>query len=350
MGRGARRKLPPALPKVERVELKSTHLGLRFIAFVLCLALGLSALGFGIYSLLTTEPGRARIEATTNEAYVAGDFVFDYLLGEGATAQRKALTTLYTQQCLDLGRLFDNTQTYEECPNNLCYINTHPGEAVQVDPRLYGAFERLEKADDRTIYLGVLEAYCLNLYFDRGTDPFAEPETKDTLEQLTEFAQTGAELELLGENTVRLEVSPEYAELAGELGLDCYLGFGWLQSAFILDYMAEELSSRGYTQGIISSRDGYTRSLGGDVGPVQRSLYRWDGERAVETGRQEMDTPVNAAAINGFPLDGDEGQAYVNQLALLGGRAAGVTETVLEYSGTQSCVDLALKVKARVLE
>ena len=107
MGRGARRKLPPALPKVERVELKSTHLGLRFIAFVLCLALGLSALGFGIYSLLTTEPGWARIEATTNEAYVAGDFVFDYLLGEGATAQRKALTTLYTQQCLELGRLFE---------------------------------------------------------------------------------------------------------------------------------------------------------------------------------------------------------------------------------------------------
>ena len=149
---------------------------------------------------------------------------------------------------------------------------------------------------------------------------------------------------------MRLEVSPEYAELAGELGLDCYLGFGWLQSAFILDYMAEELSSRGYTQGIISSRDGYTRSLGGDVGPVQRSLYQCDGQRAVETGRQEMDTPVNAAAINGFPLDGDEGQAYVNQLALLGGRAAELTETVLEYSGTQSCVDLALKVKARVLE
>ena len=40
----------------------------------------------------------------------------------------------------------------------------------------------------------------------------------------------------------------------------------------------------------------------------------------------------------------------MNQLALLGGRAAELTETVLEYSGTQSCVDLALKVKARVLE
>lgn len=105
-----RRKLPPALPKVERVELSGKHIGLRFIAFALCLILGLGALGFGIYSLLSSDPGWARIEATTEEAYVAGDFVFDYLLTEGATAQRKTLSTLYTQQCLELGRLFDATQ------------------------------------------------------------------------------------------------------------------------------------------------------------------------------------------------------------------------------------------------
>lgn len=344
-----RRKLPPALPKVERVELSGKHIGLRFIAFALCLILGLGALGFGIYSLLSSDPGWARIEATTEEAYVAGDFVFDYLLTEGATAQRKTLSTLYTQQCLELGRLFDATQAYEECPNNLYYINSHPGEDVKVDPRLYKAFQRLEEAGDRTVYLGVLEAYCLNLYYDSGAeeDPFEREQ--ELLKQLSEFAESGVQLRLLGNDSVRLEVSEEYAALAGELGLDSYLDFGWLRSAFILDYIGEELSSRGYTNGLISSRDGYTRSLGGDVGPVQRSLYRWDGERAVETGRQELDTPVNAAAINGFPLDGDDGQAFVNQRALLldGGT---VNETVIRFSDTEDCVSLALKVKAQVTE
>lgn len=350
MGRTARQKRPPALPKVERVELKGTHMGLRFTAFVLCLTLGLGALGFGIYSLLSPEPGWARIEATTDQAYVAGDFVFDYLLEEGGAAQRKALTTLYTQQCLDMGRLFDATQAYEECPNNLYFINSHPGEDVQVDPRLYKAFQRLEEAGDRTVYLGVLEAYCLNLYYDSGAeaDPFERPDTEGLLRQLGEFAQSGVRLRLLGGNMVRLEVTAEYAALAGELGLDCYLDFGWLRSAFILDYIGEELSSRGYTNGLISSRDGYTRSLGGDVGPVQRSLYRWDGERAVETGRQEMDTPVNAAAINGFPLEGDDGQAYINQRAILDGGT--VNETVIRFSDTEDCVSLALKVKAQVSE
>ena len=355
MGRSARGKRPPALPKVERVELSGKHMGLRFTAFALCLTLGLCALGFGIYSLLSAEPGWAQIEASNEEAYVAGDLSFSYLLEENATAQRKALTTLYTQQCTELGKLFDPTRTYEDCPNNLCYINTHPGEEIKVDPRLYEAFQRLEAAGDRTVYLGVLEAYYLNLYYNREdirsgkADPFTDPDSEELFKELEGFAKTGAQLELLGDDSLCLKVSPEYAELAGELGLDCYLDFGWLRNAFILDYMAEELAGRGYTQGIISSRDGCTRSLGGDVGPVERSLYRWDGERAVETGRQEMDTPVNAAAINGFPLGGDDGQAYVNQSALLRGalvqgRTEGYTETVILYSQTEDCVGLALKI------
>ncbi len=63
-----------------------------------------------------------------------------------------------------------------------------------------------------------------------------------------------------------------------------------------------------------------------------------------------MDTPVNAAAINPFPLEGDDGRAYVNQRVLLGERAAGVTETALLYSSTEDCVELALKVKEGILK
>lgn len=356
MGRNARDKRPPALPKVERVELNEKHIGLRFAAFVLCLALGLTALGFGIYSLMSAEPGWARIESTSEEAYAAGEFSFDYLLGEGATAQRKVLTTIYTQQCLELGRLFDTTRSYEDYPCNLYYVNTHPGEDITVDPRLYKAFERLQSVGDRTVYLGVLDAYYLNMYYDSEdirtgqADPFTDPDTSELFEQLKGFAETEVELELLEDNTLRLEVSHEYAALADELGLSCYLDFGWLRNAFILDYIAEELSGRGYTQGVIHSRDGFTRSLGGDVGNIQLSQYKWDGSRAVETGRQELGTPVNAAALNGFPLSGDDGQAYVRQSVLLGSKAGDVSETVMRCSGTEDCVGLALEVKTSILK
>lgn len=352
MGRNAREKRPPALPKVERVELSDKHIGLRFLAFVLCLALGLCALGFGIYSLMSSEPGWARIEADSEEAFAAGDFGFDYLLGEGATAQRKALTTIYTQQCRELGRLFDATKAYEDCPGNLGYINAHPGEDVTVDPRLYEAFERLQEAGDRTVYLGLMEAYYLNLYYDREdvragqANPFTDTETAELFRQLAGFAESGAQVKLLGDNTLRLEVSPEYAELAGELGLECYLDFGWLRNAFILDCIARELSGRGYTDGVLHSRDGFTRSLGGDVGEIGLSLYRWDGGRAVETGARELGTPVNAAALNCFPMDGDDGRAYVNQSVLLGGGNA-PEETLLAWSETEDCVGLALEAMAK---
>lgn len=355
MGRSAREKRPPALPKVERVELNEKHMGLRFAAFALCLALGLTALGFGFYGLLSAEPGWARIEATSKEASAAGDFDFQYLLGEDATAQRKVLTTVYTQQCMELGKLFDCMQAYEDCPYNLSYINTHPGEDIQVDPRLYQALERLENAGDRTVYLGILNAYYLNLYYvdediQAGLDPFEDPDTSETFRQMADFAQSSAEVKLLGDNTLRLELNPEYEEFAGELGLDCYLDFGWLRNAFILDYIAGELSGRGFTQGVIASFDGFTRSLGGDVGAVQLGVYQWNGTRAVETGKQELDTPVNAAALNGFPMSGDDGRAYVYQSVLLGAPANAGAETVMLCSGTEDCVGLALELKDSILK
>lgn len=349
MGRSARGKRPPALPKVERVELNEKHMGLRFAAFALCLALGLTALGFGIYGLMSTEPGWAEIEASSGDVHCGGDLTFKYLFGEDATAQRKVLTTLYTQECTKLGKLFDAAQTYEDAPNNLCYVNTHPGEDIPVDPLLYQAFERLQAAGDRTVYLGILNAYYLNLYYEDqdirgGLDPFEDPDTAEVFRQLEEYAGSSVEVKLLGDGTVRLELDPEYEEFAGELGLDCYLDFGWLRSAFILDHIAGELSARGYTQGILASFDGFTRSLGGDVGAVRLGVYRWDGARAVETGKRELDTPVNAAALNGFPISGDDGRAFVCQSILLGVPAGAGAETVMLSSDTEDCVGLALEV------
>lgn len=346
MGRSARRAREPALPKVERVELNEKHMGARFVAFVLCLTLGLGALGFGIWSLLSTDPGWAEIEATAQEGSCAGDLSFSYLFDKDGTAQRKAITTLYTQECARLGRLLDPEKSYDT--GDLGYINAHPGEEIKADPLLYETLEGLEQAGDRSVYLGPANAYCLNLYYAGGEtgpgvgDPLEAPEAKETMERLLEFAQDSVRIEFLGDGVLRLDVDPEYAEYAGEMGLGCFLDLGWLRNAVILDSLAETFGERGYTQGVIASRDGYTRSLGGDTGPVERSLYRWNGERAVETVRQELDMPVNAAASEAFPLPGDDGRAYVCQRVRLWGSEL-PTETELWTSQTKSCLELALE-------
>lgn len=346
MGKSARRRREPALPKVERVELSEKHVGARFVAFVLCLTLGLGALGFGIWSLLSTDPGWVKIEANAGDGSCAGDLSFSYLFGEGGTAQRKVITTLYSEECTRLGRLFDPMESYDS--NGLGYINTHPGEEVEADPLLYETLERLESAGDRSVYLGIANAYCLNLYYAGGEkgpgedDPLEDPEARETVERLLDYAQGSVEVVLLGDGKLRLDVDPEYAEYAGELGLECFLDLGWLRNAVILDRLAEVLGERGYTQGVIASRDGYTRTLGGDTGTVERSLYRWDGVRAVETGRMELEMPVNAAAVESFPLPGDDGRAYVCQRVRLWGREL-PAETEISTSRTKNCLELALE-------
>ncbi|MCI9225767.1 MAG: hypothetical protein HFE91_09895 [Acutalibacter sp.] len=348
---GNREKTPPALPKVKRVELNETHIGRKFIAFVLCLALGLSALGFGIYSLLTTEPGWVKIEASSTEARCAADFNFQYYFQKDATAQRKALTTLYTKECMRLTKLLDTTESYEDSPGNLHDINTHPNEEIEADPLLYKVLEFLMGRGDVTMYQGLLNAYSLNLYYDGdGEDPFA------SRTELADIAldRTALNLQLLGENTLKLEVSAGCEALAAELGLDCYLDLGWLKNAFILDSLVETLGSRGFTDGIISSRDGFVRSLGGEVGTVGLSLYKWEKDTAVETGREELSTPVNAASLTCFPLPGDDGRAFVSQNALRaqlpGEYAKAPAETLLLTSEDKGCLELALEARDRLLD
>ncbi len=347
MGGSARRKREPAMPKVEKIHLDERHMGARFIAFVLCLTLGLGALGFGIYSLLSTEPGWAEIEASSTEARCAADFSFRYYFRGDATAGRKALVTLYTQECIRLTKLFDTTESYEDCPGNLYDINTSINQEVRADHELYEILEQLH--DDPAIYQGLLNTHSLNLYYD-GRDIF-----EDDWSELADIAldRSALSLELLGEDRVRLNVSKECEALAGELGLNCYLDLGWLKNAVILDSLAETLSARGFTDGIISSRDGFTRSLGGDLGPVALSLYKWEDGKAVETGREELKTPVNAAALTCFPLPGDDGRAYISQNILRAGRsgeyAPPLTKTMLLTSENESCLDLALQAKENLL-
>ena len=70
------------------------------------------------------------------------------------------------------------------------------------------------------------------------------------------------DIELLGENKLRLNVSDEYADFASQNDIGEYLDFFWLKNAFIVDYIAEHLAENRYIHGTITTYDGYTRHLG----------------------------------------------------------------------------------------
>jgi len=365
MGRSAREKRPPALPKVERVELKETHIGLRLAAFALCLALGLSALGFGIYSLLSTEPGWVEIEVSSGDVHCGGDFTFRYLFtgDTNHTAERKRLQTAYTQASVKACKLFETAEIYEGI-HNICYINAHPNEDIVVDPVLYQAFQLMEEQKDRTVYLGILNTFYLDLFFSGNDiqaaefDPYASPETAEFYRELAEFANDPAHIQvkLLGDDTLRLEVSEEYMAYAGDLERESYLDFGWMKNAFIIDYFAGELNVQGFTQGILASFDGFTRTLGNIPEPQTLILYDRAGGRVVEAARAELERPVNIATLRGFPLNSrDEARYYVYAdvdkkpgnpyIDPQDGLCKGEYGSLTVYSDTNSCVQLAFQAE-----
>lgn len=320
-GRNARRREPPVRP-VERVEVNDKHMGLRFAAFAVALAVGLTALSYGIYSMLTTDPGWVVIQATPDEVNCAPDFTFQYLTGRSQlypSQERSRITKLYTQAVVTAYRLFTTAEEFEGV-HNICYINNHPNQDIEVDPVLYHAIELVEEQGERWLYMGLLYNMYDDMFFcqtddeARMMDPIENPEMEEFCRELSAFANDPEQmdLKLLGDNTLRLEVSEEYRQYAEDVGRTQYIDFGWLRNAFIADYFADVLGEVGFINGVISSYDGYIRSLGGDIGSQRFNVCGWKLNQAIVLCQTEFQQPVNMANLRAFPLnERDENRMYV---------------------------------------
>ncbi len=326
MGRNVKERRPIGMRPVEKVEESGKHLGLRFVAFLVCLTVGVGALGYGVYQWLSTEPGWVRIEANTGDVRSCGsEFAFDYLLtGDGFanTGHLRAVRAAYNQLAVRAYRLFTTAETVadEDDPlveHNLCYINAHPNEEVEIDPVLYRALALVEEYDSRAVYLGPLYSVYGDLFFcqddgeTRDLDPFQSPEMAAFCRELADYAADPAHirLDLLDGNRVKLYVSEEYLRYARDEGRDVFLDFGWLRTAFMADYMAESLASQGLDAGMLSSYDGVTRCLGGDIGQQVFNLYDWDGRQGIVAAQASFGQQrVNAVSLRTFPLNSLDSQ------------------------------------------
>ena len=124
---------------VQQIEVSESNVKKRVIAMIIFLAIGVTALGFFVHSLLSTEPGWAQIEVNAAGVSCGEDFIFNYYLGggeESATNEKKQLTALYSAAAVKAYKLFDRYSGYDGV-NNIYYINTHVGETVKVDKILY---------------------------------------------------------------------------------------------------------------------------------------------------------------------------------------------------------------------
>lgn len=321
MGRRAKDRRQTGPKPVEKVELSEKHLGRRFAAFLACLAVGLSAIGYGVYTLATPDPGWVTIEAGTGSANCAMDFDFRYYLdgvGLSASDQQRQATRLYSDLVVKAYQLFTPAAEVEDV-HNLWYINQHPGEDIEVDPVLYQAFETAAAYGDRSVYLGpVYSQYSDLLYCQDDADayyfdPFENPEAEAFCREAAAFAADplSVDVKLLGENRLRLEISEEYKKFAGECGGLPFLDFAWQTNAYIIDYFAQCFQEQGLTNGEFTSVDGYSRSLLPGQGRSLLTLYAWEDGQDVEAAAAQLPTGLSLVNLRSFPLGDQEGRYYV---------------------------------------
>lgn len=267
-----RRKEPRLTPK-EQVELSQKNIPLRIVLVVLALVIAGISFASAIGEMGAVQSGWQEIVTTNAKTLAPQEFVLAYNLGTGSLspkAEQQKVSALYTQ-------VMDETaQALSSLPvsgvNNLYTLNSQPNADVQVEPALYEAFRVLENAGSRMAYYAPAAEQYDSLFactYDEEAvqfDPQRDKTAGEFTARIAAYAQdeTAVRVRLLPDNTLRLEVSQEYLDYAQENGVETFVDFGILRNALLCDAAADALVQAGYVQGVLSSLDGYARSLCGE--------------------------------------------------------------------------------------
>ncbi len=321
MGRTRKSNREPAHPKpVEKVELSEKHVKLRFVLVILLALIGATGIGFGVSSLFGADSGWREIEAKSQELNCSDDFIFLYYLGGSgisASAENRALTLAYSEAAGEAYRLFTNDSDFDGV-HNVRYINQHPNQEIQVEEALYQAFSKLEEYGDRHLYLAPVYMQYDDIFSSNDDteamyyDPYRNEEVAAEYADIAAYARDSASvnLDLLGDNKIRLTVSSEYLAYAEENAITSFIDFFWMKNAFIADYLAEAMISKGYTRGCLSSYDGFIRNL--DDGGFKYSVNLYDrvGSAVYPAALVDYTGPMSMVYLRNYGINARDKEHY----------------------------------------
>lgn len=357
-GKGGPDRTPRVKP-VERIELPDKFPRRRLIAVVLLVLLAVTAIAFGVRSCLARPTGWQAIEGAGSDLSCRAEFVLQYNIGAAgvdANAEYRALNNLWSEITVTGYRLFSADAIFDGVTNPAA-LNAHPNEVLTVDDALYAAFTALSEEGNRLPYLGILYAYAESLFGAADDaqaahyDPYENEALRTFFAKVAAYAQseTDVRLELLGENRVRLAVSDAYLQFARDEGVDRFFDFGWLKNAFLCDYLAGRLSAAGYTDGTVTSLDGFTRTLA--AGEFGAHIFRREGNTASRAGSFTYTGPMALVELRAFPVGTQEasrfyitgtGDIRTGYLSLADGLCRAALPSVTLYAGDGRCAVLAM--------
>lgn len=357
MGRTARdRYKKPHLPPVERIELNDEHMGRRLIAAAVLLVFGAAMLAYAFMQLMSPEDGWMEVEAGAGSS-CAGEFTFFYLPGNAA--ERRAVTAAYTELCRTAYEQFNELESFEGV-SNIYAINRSPNVPLTVDRALYGAFSAAAESGSRLLYLGPVYSRYGNVFYcedDVQLADFDPAVSEDVAREYRELAAFAGDpemirIELLGDNRIELVVAEEYLAYAEQAEIENFIDFAWMRNAFIADYLAEELTARGYTHGVLASYDGFIRNLDGSGTGYSLSLYDRQGQSVYQAGVMAYTGPMSVVMLRDYPLSEQDrmhyyelrsGEIRTPYLDPADGRNKNAVHNLVCYAQDRSCGELAMK-------
>ena len=355
---------PPVKPvRSIQVPIKVTKKKVLLIAVLL--AVGVALIVWAVSSFLTTPKGWQEIEPPANlENTCVYEFSLRYLIGESdqkANREKNAITELYVDAAGKAYHIFGEHESKDV--KNIYYINHHVGEAVQVDPALYNALSLLAKEENRALYLGpIYENHRALLGCEDGEDIWAEeydPVRNDEVaamyEELLVFIQDPehVNLELLGNNQVRLNVSEEYKKYIQDNGFEKFIALDWMRNAFVTDYIADTLIAKGYRNGILASYDGFIRNLGNPGQTLEYAIFDGTVSRNYRVATMQH-TGVGAMVwLRDYPISMDDletdyfvwetGKVYTARLDSADGRSRSACSDYVAYSRSLNCAQILVQ-------
>ena len=304
MARSGKRNTHPSVRPVIRAELSEKNRTLRWILIIGFACIALISLVVGLRAALVTEPGWEMVESASTESNVSGDFVFSYCYGqteEDPSTEKKRLTMFYSEL---------TESAYSIFCEGLAPINENVNQPVTVDPALYKALEVVQKYGNRNFYLAPIYAEYRPIFLSATEEeaaeysPYRNRELKEYVEALVPYCSDPAmiDLQLLGNDQVCLRVSDEYAAYAAAYEITEFVAFDWMTNAFVADFLAEGLADAGFTNGYLSSFDGFTRNLDDRGELFSLNLFDRQVGSIYMPAAMHYEKPISIVFLRDFPM------------------------------------------------
>jgi len=349
----------PRLRPVQRIELSEANITLRVILLAALLLAAAAAFIFGFSKLLSTEEGWKEVKATSDRPNLSEEFRLQYYFSDSksSTADNRQITALFTE-AMEKAYVIFSKDVQDDQVNNLCYLNAHPNEDVTVDAALFRALSKIAQHGSRYICLAPVYTEYDRIFTSESPaqaaqyDPAQNGELVEYIAQAAGFASdpNHINIEILGENRVRLNVSGEYLAFAQEYELESLLDFSWTRNAFVADYLAELMLEKGYNGGVISSYDGFTRNLDG-ANAYSLNIFDRAGNEIFIPARMDYTGPMSVVFLRNYPLSNEDRWHYytfADSIATVfidpaDGMSRSSVSNLVSYSKNAGCADILLQ-------